>query len=220
MRTRWALALTASIVGLLLLSACASTTTPSSSTLVAVTTTVPEPTTTTVPEIIPGVVSVRYDNAQLAFSLFRPETTSVETQGFGAFLPLTQTPVVAVILPKDLFAGTNLFEAGVYIGASSAPGIAAEWNLPAADSGEVPAGAQDINGLSFAVFTSEGAAAGNIYEERVYRFLSDDTCFEIVELLHSGNLGNFPPNIVEFDREKFQGYLEAIVRTFSFAAQR
>jgi hypothetical protein len=180
-------------------------------------TTIP-PTTTTIPEIIAGVASVLYEDQRFGFSLYRPESSTLATQGFEGYLPLTQTPVVAIALPKDLFEGTNLFEAGVYIGANSSPSMASTWDLPSADFGEVAAGAKEVNGISFAVFTSTDAAAGNIYEETVCRTLRDGVCFEIVELLHSGNIGNFNPDIVEFDRARFQGYLDAILGTFTFAA--
>ena len=174
-------------------------------------------TSTTLAEIIPGVASTLYVNKEFGFSLARPESTSVVTTGFEGFLPLTQTPLVAFTLPKELFTGTNLGEAGVYIGTSSSAAITAKWNVPVADSGEKAAGTADINGITFAVFTSEEAAAGNIYQEKVYRTLHAGTCFEIVELLHSGELGNYPPNIIQFDKVKFDGYLEGIVHTFRFA---
>ena len=234
MRKWWVCAGGIVLTGLLLLSACqggqsppgsATTSTslvePASSSTEASTTAVSASTTTVATaEIIPEVASVRYENTQFGFSLSRPQTSAVRTQGFEAYLPLTQAPVVAITLPTELFEGTNLGEAGVYIGASSSPAIISKWDLPSADSGETPAGTVDLNGNSFAVFTSTEAAAGNIYEERIYRALRNGTCFEIVELLHSGNIGNYDPGtVVEFDRATFQGYLEAIVQTFSFGSQ-
>jgi hypothetical protein len=232
MRKCWTLASAIVVVNLVLLSACqagqsppgsATTTTPSiapaaTSTQGPTTTVSPSSTTATISEIIPGAASVGYENKQFGFSLYRPQNSAVETQGFGAYLPLTQAPVVAITLPMELFEGTNLIEAGVYIGASSSPAKVSKWNLPSAETAEVPAGTIEVNGTSFAVFTSTGAGAGNIYEERVYRALHDDTCLEIVELLHSGNIGNYEPGVVEFDRGKFQRYLEAIVQTFSFVS--
>jgi hypothetical protein len=234
MRKSWVLASAIVIVSLVFLSACQGGQSPPGSatttaTSIAPTSTSPQSsaaavppssTTTMIPEIIPGVASVRYEDQRLGFSLDRPQDSTVETKGFEGYLSLTQTPVVAITLPEKLFKGTNLTEAGVYIGASSSPTIASKWNLPSADFGEVPAGTAEINGTSFAVFNSTGGAAGNIYEERVYRALRDDTCFEIVELLHSGNISNYDPaTVVEFDKGRFQGYLEAIVQTFSYASE-
>jgi hypothetical protein len=42
-------------------------------------------------------------------------------------------------------------------------------------------------------------------------------CLEFTELLHSAEIGNHTPgSVVEFDKVKFGGYLEAIVDTFTF----
>jgi hypothetical protein len=242
MRARWNLVSAALVAGVMLASACggaqpattteAPTTTVQSTTTASETTTSAAPTTTsvaptttsstgvtttTLAEIIPGVTSALYENKELGFSLARPASTLVVAQGFEGFLPLTQTPVVALTLPEQLFAGTNLTEAGVYVGASSAAGVTSNWNVPVADSGESAAGTAEINGLTFAVFNSEEGAAGNIYLEKVYRTLHGGTCLEIVELLHSGEIGNYPPDVKEFDRAKFEGYLEAMVHTLTFA---
>ena len=139
------------------------------------------------------------------------------TKGFEAFLPLTQAPAVAIILPQSLFKGTNLAGAGVYIGASSSPAVTSKWSVPAAGSLEVAQGTTTINGVTFAIFTSSEGAAGNIYEERIYRALYKGTCFELTELLHSLEIGNFTPgSVIQFDRVKFGGYLEAIVDTITF----
>lgn len=93
-------------------------------------TTAPPSTTADGPAIIPGVASVPYEDRQLGFLLYRPENSSVLTQGFEGFLPLTQAPVVAITLPVELFEGTNLIEAGVYIGASSSPAVVSKWTSP------------------------------------------------------------------------------------------
>lgn len=175
------------------------------------------PTTTTLADILPAVSTVRYENQKFGFSIGRPASSPAKTQGFEAYLPLTQAPVVGFTLTPEIFQGTNLLDAGVYIGASSDAAVAEKWNQPVADSGEKMAGTVEINELSFAVFTSNEAAAGNIYEKKIYRTLRDGTCFEIVELLQSGNIGNYDKGtVVEFDKAKFEGYLEAMVKTFAF----
>jgi hypothetical protein len=175
------------------------------------------PTTTTLGQILPGVDTLRYDNEEFGLSIGRPASSPVETSGFEAYLPLTQKPVAGFALTPELFQGTNLIDAGVYIGASSDPAVTEKWDQPVADSGEEPLGTVEINGVSFTVFASTGAAAGNAYDQKVYRALRGSTCFEIVEVLHSGNIGNYEEGtVVEFDKATFQGYLEAMVQTFSF----
>ncbi|MCL5733990.1 MAG: hypothetical protein M1274_00130 [Actinobacteria bacterium] len=174
-------------------------------------------TTTTLGQILPGVDTVRYEDEKLGFSIGRPASSPVLTKGFEQYLPLTQTPVIGFTLTPELFQGTNLIDAGVYIGASADKAIVDKWDQPVADSGEESVAKTKINGLEFAVFTSTGAAAGNIYDQKVYRVVNDGTCFEIVELLHSGNIANYEKGkAVEFDKAEFQGYLEAMVQTFSF----
>jgi hypothetical protein len=184
----------------------AATTTSSSST-----------TSTTLPIIIPGVATVRYSNSAHGFSLLRPKSTSVKTSGFDQYLPLTKTPVVGITLPTGLFHGTNLGEAGVYLGASSAPAVVANWNVPVAGSLETAAGSTTIKGVTFDIFTSTDEGAGNMYEFKTYRALHNGTCFEITEVLHSMSIGNYTPgSVVEFDKIKFQGYLETIVDSLHF----
>ena len=192
-----------------------SATTPSSTTSSSISSS--STTTRTLPQIIPGVSTVGYVNSKYGFSLERPKDTTLQTKGFEGFLPLTQTPVVAIVLPQSLFKGTNLVEASVNIGASSAPAVTAKWNVPVAGSMEVADGTTTISGATFAIFTSSEGAAGNTYEERIYRTLHKGVCFELTELLHSGDLGAYPPgSVVQFDKVKFGGYLEAIVDTFTF----
>ena len=78
-------------------------------------------------------------------------------------------------------------------------------------------GTTTINGATWNVFTSADAGAGNFYESKTFRTVHGDTCFEMVELLHSGNIGNYPAGtVVEFDKAKFQGMLETIAHTFTF----
>ena len=193
------------------------TTASSSSSTSSSSTTSSSPTVTTLPQIISGVPTVRHTDAKYGFSFERPKDTTFSFTGFEAYLPLTKAPLVAVILPPTLFKKTDLFEAGVYIGVSSAPAVTAKWNVPVADSGEVARGTTTINGVTFAIFTSSEGAAGNIYEERTYRTVHKGTCLELAELLHSGEIGNYTPGtVVQFDKVKFGGYLEAIVDTFTF----
>lgn len=174
------------------------------------------------PSIIPGTPSAMYQDATYGFAIAYPATASIQTPdtySFGGYLPLTQTPVVGLALPADLFKGTNLGEAGIYIGATSTPAIVASCAQPDAQVDETAASSTAINGVSFGVFTSTGVGAGNIYDETAYRTVSNGTCFEIVELLHSGNIGNYPTGkVVQFDRPTFKAYLDTMVNSFAFGS--
>lgn len=176
---------------------------------------IPAPTaTTTAPaDIIPGTPNETYSNTQLSFSIEYPATANATSSFSTGYLPLTQTPVVAIELPQSMFAGTNLSEAGVYIGATSSPAVITDCSQPL--QGESATSTVTIGGQSFAVFTSTGAAAGNIYQEKAYRTIQNGACLEIVELLHSGDIGNYPPGTVQqFDQAQFSDILDSIVQTY------
>ena len=56
-------------------------------------------------------------------------------------------------------------------------------------------------------------AAGNIFDQVIYRTVYENICYEAVFYMHSGNIGNYTPGtVVEFDRgtllQKFEGILD------------
>lgn len=168
-------------------------------------------------QIIEGVDNAVYDNPDYGFSLSYPETAKASQVEFGGYLPLTQTPLASFVLPESMSEGTNLGEAGVYVGATSTPSIVASCVEPKQAEGETVGAEESINGKEFRVFTSADAGAGNLYERVSYRTLYAGVCIEFVTLLHSGNIGNYPPDTVKaFDKTYFQGILDSIVHTVQF----
>lgn len=175
------------------------------------------PVDSTIIHIVPDVVSVGYRNAEFGFSIKYPETATSSDVNLESYLPLTQTPIVSFVLPRDMFAGTNLRDAGVYIGATSTPKLVASCGTSSPETGETAEGTTTIDGATFSIFKSAGAGAGNFYETKVYRTVRGEMCFEIAELLHSTDVGNYPEGtVVEFDKTEFQGYLGAMLQTFRF----
>lgn len=170
------------------------------------------------PEIIPGIRSFLYENPEFGFKLWYPEGSAMRQEGFEGFLRVTSggANAVGIFLANSLFAGTNLDEAAVSVGASSDPAAIANCDK-AADPEEKSGGAVIINGIAFNSFNAVGVGAGNIYESKIYRTVRNGSCYEIVEILHSGNIGNYPSGTAaEFDKPKFSGILEKIARTFVF----
>lgn len=160
---------------------------------------------------------VLYQDDILGFKITYQQQDEMRNEGFESFLQVTAVPVVAFELPKNLFDKTNLLEAGVFIGASSSPAAKSACTKPLKDTSESVLGTTTINGALWNVFSSTGAAAGNLYETKSYRTVHGDLCFEMVELLHSGNIGNYSEGaVIEFDKAKFQTMLEAIAQTFTF----
>lgn len=75
-----------------------------------------------------------------------------------------------------------------------------------------------INGVPFSKLTYSDAAAGNFYETTSYRALRNGQCYAIEYTIHSGNIGNYPPEqgISAFDHAKVQSALDSIVQSFRF----
>ena len=169
-------------------------------------------------DIFPGLASVQYTNTAEGFSMYRPTTTESKTENFESYLPLTQTPIVAFTIPNTMFEKTNLAEAGVYVGATTSPLITSLCNIADTSEGETATSTRTINDVTFSVFTSNDAGAGNYYDRTAFRTLRNGTCYEVVEVLHSAQIGNFPEGTVSpFNRDEIVGYLEGMVNTFEFA---
>lgn len=167
--------------------------------------------------IIVGVANATYDNPDYGFSITYPETAKASQVEFRGYLPLTQTSLASFVLPGSMSKGTNLGEAGVYVGATSTPSIVASCVEPDVTQGESVGMETTIAGKEFRVFVSNDAGAGNFYERTSYRTLYKGFCLEFVTLLHSGNIGNYPPDTVQqFDKPYFQGILDSIVYTVRF----
>jgi hypothetical protein len=128
---------------------------------------------------------------------------------------LTGTPILRLDVTRNAFAGTNLSEASVIIGASPSAGVVSR--CLKADLGERAVGERMISGVSFAVFEKTGAAAGNRYDTESYRAVHNNICYEIQEFIHATALENYEPDAVKpFDREGAVQALEAIIATFRF----
>jgi hypothetical protein len=114
-----------------------------------------------------------------------------------------------------MFQGTNLIEAGLYVGATSTPSIVADCTSLIPNSGEVQATSTlNINGATFTEFDSGGAAAGNFYQQKIFREATKGSCLEFAELLHSGDIANYPSGTVTaFDEAEFSGILDAMLHT-------
>jgi hypothetical protein len=76
-------------------------------------------------------------------------------------------------------------------------------------------GQKTFNGIDFTQSEAVGVAAGNIYDQVIYRTVYNNVCYEMVFFMHSGNIGNYTPGTVEeFDRAALLGKFEGILSTF------
>src|ERR1041385_3921753 len=144
---------------------------------------------------------VTYASEEWGFNIQRPENVPPKTVGFEGDLSFGATPIVGFSLPSELFSGTNLTEAGVFVGATSSKDAITKCIQASPDAQEQSAGSAVIGGENWEAVTSIGAASGNIYEQKIYRTVHNNICYELVELLHSGNIANYPAGAVkEFDK--------------------
>ncbi|MBU6141675.1 hypothetical protein KGO95_00965 [Patescibacteria group bacterium] len=170
------------------------------------------------PVIVQGVKSALYTNTEYGFSLWYPRNAAIEQSFSSGYLPETAAPVAAVVLPSDMMKGTNLSEAGVFIGVNPAP--VAVGNCLVTVQGETASSTVQINGTTFSEFHSLGVGAGNYYDLTTWRTIKHGSCYEIVALLHSGNIHNYPDGAVkEFDQAAFSATLRSIVDSFTFTSQ-
>lgn len=168
------------------------------------------------PEIITNTSSTLFESSSYNFRLWYPQGSVTKTENFEGYLPLAKIQVIGIFLPENLFTNTNLGEAAVLVGLATSSEAILACDKPVGVQ-EQNLGTKTINGQIFSIFSTTEPAAGNIYESKIYRTVYNDNCFEIVELLHSGNIANYPPgDVLEFNHNYFSGVLENIVNTFQF----
>ncbi len=169
--------------------------------------------------IIPGTNNQIYRDTAHGFSISYPSTVTPKHEAFEGYLPVTGQAAVGLFLPEALFAGTNLGEAALIVGVSKAPTALANCSAASNSGEEKETGIASLAGASWYTFSGVSPAAGNLYETKVYRTIRNGACYEMVELLHSGNIYNYTPGTVkEFDKATFVGILDRMAQSFVFTA--
>jgi hypothetical protein len=124
-----------------------------------------------------------------------------------------------LVVPKAFEPQTNFSDATLTVG-SSANNIAIKQCLDADPSGgpAVATSSAVINGISFTVFHTSDAGAGNFYETTSYRTLHAGQCYAVEYTIHSNQVANYPSsyNLREFNEAKATSLLDGIVDTFKF----
>jgi hypothetical protein len=124
------------------------------------------------------------------------------------------------VVDSAFYENTNLSEAYMFVGSSSDSQMVATCIEPNQNGGapEQLIGNEVINGYTFVHSTSEGVAAGNSYQQEIYRMARSGICYEVILYLHSTNVGNYPDGTVtEFDKN---GIIQRFYEVFSTIAIR
>ena len=130
---------------------------------------------------------------------------------------LKGTPVLTLMLIDPAFYSpkTNLSEAYAVLATTNDPAIVASCTQPSTQVPETVSGQVSVNQYTFTRSEFNGAAAGNLYDQIAYRMVWKDNCIELVFLIHSTNIGNYPPGtVVEYDQAALMSKFEAILDSF------
>ncbi len=130
---------------------------------------------------------------------------------------LKGTPLLTLSFIDSTFYSprTNLSEAYLLLAVTADPAIVSTCTQPSTQVAETVTGQVSINNHAFTRSEFSGAAAGNRYDQVTYRTVWADKCIEMVSLVHSTNIGNYPPGtVVEYDRAALQSKFEAVLNTF------
>lgn len=123
--------------------------------------------------------------------------------------------IVQVQLPQSAYPKTNFGDAAFTVSFGSANSLDAclALNANKADFKTT----QIINSTMYYKAETSGVGAGNLYESRVYRTFKDSSCFELMETVHTSNIGNYEPGTVtEVNKTEVWQRLDKILNSFKF----
>ncbi len=157
----------------------------------------------------------KYNNPKTGVSLTYPDTFSPAVPVVGNYKTVPE--LTLQFIDSINYDKTNLSEVYLFISSTSDAQVVATCTEPNQNAGgpEQVVGDEVINGYTFVHSTSEGAGAGNYYEQEIYRVVNKNVCHEIIFFIHSTNAGNYPPGtITEFDRDALTQIFLDIFDTF------
>ncbi|HVN26804.1 MAG TPA: hypothetical protein VMT99_04130 [Candidatus Paceibacterota bacterium] len=126
---------------------------------------------------------------------------------------------LTVTVPAAFEPQTNFSDARLTVGSSrNDAAIAQCFVSPDAAAPGASQSTTTINGITFAVFKSSDAGAGNYYETTSYRAVHAGQCYAIEYTVHSTQIGNYPPeyHLQPFDAGRITTLLDRMVGTFKF----
>ncbi len=125
-------------------------------------------------------------------------------------------PVLTLqLIESELYEKTNLSEVYLMFSSSFDSKVVSTCTEPNQNGGggpEYPADEVVVNGLTFVHTTTEGAGAGNYYQQEIFRTVQNNACHEVIFFIHFTNASNYTPGTVtEFNRDAVMQNLQAVL---------
>jgi hypothetical protein len=158
----------------------------------------------------------QYNNSATGVSLTYPDSFAPAIPVVGNYK--SDPELTLHFIDSKMYDKTNLSEVYLFVSSTSDAQTVATCTEPNQNGGgpENPAGNEVINGITFVHSTSEGAGAGNYYQQEIYRTVSMGVCHEVIYYLHYTNVSNYTPGTVtEFDRDAVLQQLGGIFSTLT-----
>ncbi|MDO8754855.1 MAG: hypothetical protein Q7J80_13240, partial [Anaerolineales bacterium] len=158
----------------------------------------------------------QYNNPATGVSLTYPDTFAPAIPVVGNYK--TNPGLTLRFIDSKTYDKTNLSEVYLFFSSSSDPLTVATCTEPNQSGGgpEQIVGNEVVNGFTFVYSTSEGAGAGNYYQQEIYRMVYKNVCHEAIYFIHFTNIGNYPPGTVtEFDGNAILQKLDDVFFTFT-----
>lgn len=157
-----------------------------------------------------------YNNAVTGLSLTYPDSFAPAIPAAGNYK--INPELTLQFIDSKTYEKTNLSEVYLFVSSTTDAQVVAACTSPNQNGGgpEQVIGNEVINGFTFTHSVSEGAGAGNYYEQEIYRMVHKNICYEVIYFIHSSNIGNYPPGVVaEFDRNAILQKLDDVFSTFT-----
>lgn len=157
-----------------------------------------------------------YKDQSTGLSLIYPDT-------FAPAIPVqanykTEPEFSLQYIDTQAYDNTNLSEVYFLVSSTSDAQVVKTCTEPNQNAGgpEVVIGNEGINGYTFVHSASEGAGAGNLYQQEIYRMVNNNVCYEVIYFIHSTNVQNYAPGtVIQFDRNAVLQQLYGVFSTFT-----
>ncbi len=130
------------------------------------------------------------------------------------------SPIDSVYLKKETFPKTNFNGGLLTVAVSPSTKTEAECKKFAVEGGATPGSLNSIkliNGLSWFMGSTTGAAAGTQYKTTIYHILHGGSCVEISTTAAIPNIANYEGTVTAVDEKAIQAKFDSVINTFKFA---